>query len=193
MNSFAEVAQPVVARHATLDLKAVFDVLGPDITSDLKALDVHRRAALVDQLVRNLRGMSVAHGPRLERELLRAIGAEPTGVFRWDLKTATALVNLRSGIKYLATWLGYEWADLSRLQAVLCGLARWVQGSGEGTLSATVEATGVRFEFRLVIPGFEVKTVEVSPFVTAIQDVAQGFAVRDDKGTAVVSFRLMQR
>ncbi|MBL8919610.1 MAG: hypothetical protein JNJ54_12155 [Myxococcaceae bacterium] len=193
MSSFAELARPVVSRHCAIELKQVFDGLGADVASELQQLDLQRRAALVDQLVRNLRGLSVAHGPRLERELLSALGAEPTGVFEWELMTPTSLVNLRSGIKYLATWLGYDWADLSRLQAVLCGVARWVQASGSGSLTAAVEPRGVRFEFRLSIPGFEVKTVESSPFVTAINDVAQGFAVRDDSGTAVVSFHLTQR
>ncbi len=193
MRTFSETVQPIIARHSTFDLRAVLELLGAEVKSDLSTLDPQRRAALVDRLVRNLRGMSVTHGPSLERDLLKATGAEPSGIYQWELTTATALVDLRSGLRYLGTWLGYEWAALSRLQAVVSGLARWVQGSGTGTLEAAVEPRRVRFALRLTIPGHDVKTVEASAFVVAVKEVADAFEVGHEDRTVVVRFELTER
>lgn len=193
MPRFSEIAKDVVTRHSAHDLGSVLEALGPDVASEVDELTVPRRAALVDQLVRNLRGLSVAHGPTLERALLTAVGAEPAGSFRWDLSSATSLVNVRSGLKYLATWLGYDWAELSRIQAVVCGVARWVQSSSQGALIAIVEPAGVRLQFHFSMTGFDAKTVESSPFISALRDVALRLSVEDDVTATVVTFILPPR
>jgi len=186
MRSFADLVAPVVSRHAQLDTASVLEMLGAPVREDLERLDVKQRAALVDRLVRNLRGLSVTHAPDLERALLRETGAEPHGTMTWELTGAAALVELRSGVRYLGTWLGYGWADLSRLQAVISGLARWVQSSGTGHLIARVGEKQVRFTLVLKVAGFDRKLVEASPFVQAVGDASQGLEVlKTDEGVEV--------
>lgn len=193
MRSFAELVTPVVSRHAQLDAASVLELLGSAAREDLERLDVRQRAALVDRLVRNLRGLSVTHAPDLERALLKETGAEPHGTLRWELKGAAALVELRSGVRYLGTWLGYGWADLSRLQAVISGLARWVQSSGSGRLTATVGEQQVRFAMVLKVAGFDRKLVEASPFVQAVGDAATGLEVLQTDEGMQVGFTVVAR
>ena len=193
MRTFTEIVQPVIVGHNHLDLKAVLELLGPDVHADLAKLEPMRRAALVDRLVRNLRTLSVGHGPTLERDLLKATGAEPRGAYFWELTSATALVDLRTGLKYLATWLGYEWADLSRLQANVCGLARWIQSSGVGAVRAAVEPGRVRIELRFSVPGVDARTLSSSAYVVAVRDTTSDFQLRTDGGAVVLEFSLLQR
>lgn len=193
MSTFCEVITPVLGSHGGATLRLVLEQLGSDVTTELEQLDLSRRAALVDRLMRNLRAVSVTGVPRLERELLKATGADPRGTLRWSLNSATALVELRSGIKYLATWLGYDWAELSRLQAVLCGLARWVNSSGTGTFTATVDGPRVQMELEFQVPGFDGKTVETSAMVMGVRDMVTDFKSHHAGDTVLLKFALVQR
>lgn len=193
MSSFSEIIEPVIGVHDATALRTVLEQLGSEVKTDLEQLDRPRRAALVDRLVRNLRGMSVHGVPKLERELLRATGAEPRGTFRWSLDSATGLVEVRSGLKYLATWLGFEWADISRLQAVLGGLSRWVHSTGTGTLTAEVESSRICFEFQLEVPGLDAKTIESSALVTGVRHMVTDYATSHQGDTVFIKFTLTQR
>jgi hypothetical protein len=193
MSTFAELVQPVIARHSDLDLRAVLELFGLEASTDLNQLDPKRRAALVDRLVRNLRGMSVVHAPSLERDLLQATGAAPSGHYQWELATETALVDLRSAIRFFGAWLGFDWAQLSRVQAAICGLARWVRSSGSGAMEADAQRHQVHFHLRLTIPGHDAKTVETSPFVVAVREVTSDFVARHEGGTVVVEFNFTQQ
>lgn len=193
MNTFSEAVQPIIARHSDFDLRAVLELFGLEVKSDLNQLEPKRRAALVDRLVRNLRGMSVTHGPSLEHDLLLATGAEPRGQYQWELSTETALVDLRSSLRYFGAWLGFDWAELSRLQAAICGLARWVRSSGSGTMEALAEAHRVRFHLRLTIPGHDAKTIETSPFVVAVREVTTNFVASHEAGKVDLEFSFTQR
>lgn len=193
MRTFSETVQPIIARHSDFDLRSVLELFGLEVKSDLSQLEPKRRAALVDRLVRNLRGLSVTHGPSLERDLLQATGAEPRGHYQWDLATETSLVDLRSALRYFGAWLGFDWAELSRVQAAICGLARWVRSSGTGTMEAEAEERKVRFRLRLAIPGHNARTIETSPFIVAVHEVTSEFAAHHEDGPVVVEFSFNQR
>lgn len=193
MSTFSEIITPVLGSHGGATLQLLLEQLGSEVKTELDQLDRSRRAALVDRLMRNLRAVSVSGVPKLERELLKATDAEPRGTLRWSLNSATALVELRSGIKYVGTWLGYEWAELCRLQAVIGGLARWVNSSGTGTLTATVEGAQVNFEIELQVPGFDGKTVETSALVMGVRDMVADFQAHHAGDNISLKFALVQR
>lgn len=193
MRTFFETVEPIIAQHSSHELQHVIDLLGAEAKDDLSHLDARRRAALVDRLIRNLRGMSVTHGPRLERDLLKATSAEPSGLYRWELSTAAAIVELRSNLRYLGAWLGFDWSDISRLQAAVCGLVRWIQATGSGVLQADVDAHRVHFRLRAKIAGFDLKTVDASPFVEAVRAVTQAFLSSREGDEVVLDFYLYER
>jgi hypothetical protein len=139
--------------------------------------------------VRNLR-LPVDDAPPLERELLKATHAEPRGTYLWSLGTATAHMDLRSGLRYLATWLGYSWSELSKLLAVVGNLARWVQSSGGAELQATVDKVSVHCQLSFRRDGLDAKLVTSSPLVSALAEVAGKPAARDDGEMVRVTFDL---
>lgn len=193
MSTLWETVRPIIARHAEVDLPAMLHLLGAELIADLDQLPAPRRADLVDRLVRNLRTLSVSDGPALQRELCRATQAAPLEHYGWELDSATALVALRGGLRYLATWLGYDWNELTHLQATICGLVRWVKAAGSGRLDARVEPKRVLFTLRARLPGVDARTLAASPLVVAVRDVTTGCAVREDGDDVLVDFCLDER
>lgn len=189
--TFTDAVRPLLGRHGAAAQTALA-ALGAEASVVLDTLDSARRAALVDKLVRNLK-LPVEAAPPVERELLATVRATPTGLYEWRLGSATAVVELRSGLRYLATWLGFTWQELSRLQAVVGNLVRWVQTAGGGVVAARVEPNGVRFHLSLSVPGVDSEAMRASPFVKALVDVSNGLRV-DQAGDAVqLEFSLATR
>lgn len=166
--------------------------LGADANQPLSGLDTSRKAALVDKLVRNLK-LPMEATPPVERELLTTLHAGPSGTYEWRIDSAQATVELRSGLRYLATWLGFTWQELSRLQAVLGNLVRWIQTAGTGHVEAHVEPKAVRFSLSLAVPGINADVVRTSPFVTALADLTQALAVSRHGEAIRLDFALVAR
>lgn len=190
--SFAEIVSPIVERHVSQHAHLVLEQLGGDVRRALAELERSRRAAMVDRLVRNLH-LSVTEAPALERELLRATNSEPSGTYEWRFDSATAIVDLRSGLHYLGIWLGFEWADLSRMQAVIGNFVRWAWSSGVGSLRATVGPAVVHFAMTMQITGYDARLVQSSPFVASIADVSSRLSVKEEGGTICLEFDLNAR
>lgn len=193
MSSFADLVTPIVGARPGLDASAALAVIGPEARAALPSLDAATRAALVDRFVRNLRGLSVHDATALERQLLRVLGAEPRGTYRWSLESSRALVELRGGLRYLCAWLGLPWHELSRLQAVIGGAARWIHASGQGVVEATVEPAAVRFEIDFEVRGLDAKQVPTSPLVLAIREQTEGFVATEQAGRIRLQFTLKAR
>lgn len=192
MPTLAQLVQPIIARHGG-DVRQVVGILDAEGARELAALEVPVRARLVEKLVRNLRGLSVREAPVLERELLAATEAEPRGTLEWRLDSATTFLELRGALRLLCTWLGYEWGELSKLQAVVGGLGRWVLGNGAGVMTAKVEREVVHFTLHATVRGFAPATVAASPFVQAVRDVTSDFVVRPERDEVVIEFNLRRR
>lgn len=193
MSTFADLVTPIVGARPGLDPAAALAMLGPEARAALTGLDVPVRAALVDRFVRNLRGLSVHAAAGLERELLGVVGAEPRGRYRWPLDSSRALVELRGGLRYFCAWLGYPWDELSRLQAVIGGAARWIHSSGRGVVEASVEPGGVRFELEFEVQGLDARQVPSSPLLLAIREQTSDFRAVEQGGRILVQFTLKAR
>lgn len=176
--SFAEIVGPLTAGSvAAEELRIALQILGPDAKRPLAELTAPRRAELVDKLTRATRSLSVAAATELHHRLLHAVDAEPRGAWQATLDGPVSLVELRNHVKYVLTALGLPWSAISRMQAGICGLGRWIVSEGGGEALVTVDGSEVRFVMTMTASGLGDALLAHSPISSAVKDSVQGFQV----------------
>lgn len=182
------------ARSASLgdappdDVSHALAVLGPESEAELGALSTLRRAELADRFVRNLRTLSIVRAPELHRRLLEQVDASPRGAWSGDLRDPMGLMALRNQVKYVLTAVGFDWEEMSRLQACVGGLSRWIESNGGGSARLLVGERDVRFELQMPAADSDPAVVEHSPMALALKDCVQDFRVTCEDGAVRFSF-----
>ena len=175
MDTFAEAATQISAtRVQAADIAQALKVLGDEAAWPLPDVPPLRRAELVDRFVRNLRTIAVRSATVLQRELLTAVHAEPDREWEAPLKGAVSLIELRNRLKHALTVVGLDWDRLTKIQSCACGLARWVQDCGGGSVSIQMQDQKARCRIRWGGQSADLALVEQSPMVSALRS-----AVRD--------------
>lgn len=175
--TFTDAAAPLVGAVAPEEVRIALQILGPDAKRPLAELTAPRRAELVDRFTRSIHSLSVADGTTLHHRLLGALDAAPHGDWRAKLDGPIALVELRNHVKYVLTSLGLPWSGISRMQAGICGLGRWIVSEGGGEALVTVAGSEVRFLMTMTASGLGDALLEHSPISSAVKDSVQGFQV----------------
>lgn len=178
MNTFAEAATQVSAtRVQAADIAQALKVLGDEAAWPLPKVPPIRRAELVDRYVRNLRTLAVRSATLLQRELLMVVHAEPDPQWEGPLRGPVSLIELRNRLKHALTIIGLDWDRLTKVQSCACGLARWVQDYGGGSVSIQMQSHEARCRIRCGAQGADLALVEQSPMVSALRAVVRDFRV----------------
>lgn len=144
MPSFAQAVAALVPQSLGPQLVAsAMAQVGGSAQLTLEGIPNPERAGLIDRFVRNLHGISTAEGARVERTLLLGLRCQPPTPWSSQLESSVALLNLRSHLKHVLLVLGLDWADLSRMQSLIGGVARWLQGSGGASLEVVSDVAHV--------------------------------------------------
>jgi hypothetical protein len=127
------------------------------------------RAGLIDRFVRNLKGISTTEGARVERTLLLGLHCQPPTPWSSQLESSVALIGLRNHLKHVLLVLGLDWADLSRMQSVIGGVARWLQGSGGASLEVFSDVAHVDCRIVANDRTFTPSLLQSSPMVKMLE------------------------
>lgn len=185
---FSDAASQATRGYAPPDdVARALSVLGAEANAELGALSTLRRAELADRFVRNLRSLSVVNAPELHRKLLEQVDAAPRGAWAGDLRDPMGLMALRNQVKYVLTAVGLDWEAMSRLQACVGGLSRWIESSGGGAARLQVDEREVRFELEMPAVGSDAE-VEHSPMALALKECVRDFQVSHHGSVVRFSF-----
>jgi hypothetical protein len=176
--SFAEVASSIAVPFAQReDVRGALEVLGAEAGAMLHALPFPRRAALVDRFVRNLRSISVHDSPQVHRLLMSAADAGVEPEFHIQLADARSVLAVRNHLKAVMTSLGHSWEALSRVQAGVCGVIRWLQSSAGAEIWISSTDETARFTVGVGRLEADPRMIESSPMVMALKSAVQRFQI----------------
>lgn len=191
MSSFAQdIRQHLPIPLPAADVDAALKELGAQqllATSTIARAD---RATLVDRFVRNLRRLGSEDQLKVETALLRRLGCQPEGEWSKRLDSAVALVELRGHMKHTLAVLGLDWVSLSKLQSLVGGVARWLQGSGGATMQ--VHSSNERVDFVISTGESELTPdlVVASPMVQMLRAHLTELTVRERDDQVEIIFRI---
>lgn len=187
-----DLRQQLLPSLPAADIDTALRELGPQRLLETAAIARADRAALVDRFVRNLKRLGSEEQLRLETSLLKALGCQPEGEWQTHLDSAVALIELRGHMKHTLGVLGFDWVSLSRLQSLVGGVARWLQGSGGGTLQ--VHSSSERVEFVIATKDSELTPdlVVASPMVQMLRANLAELIVREAGDQVEITFRIQR-
>jgi hypothetical protein len=191
MSTFAqEVRHHVPTTLPAAEVDAALSELGPQRLLDTTALARADRAAMIDRFARNLRRLSSEDQVKIERTLLRALDCQPEGQWSKNLDTAVALIELRGHMKHSLAVLGIDWMSLSRLQSLVGGVARWLQGAGTATMNMHSSSELVEFVLATKDSGLTPDLVGASPMVQMLRSHLAELTVRETDEQVEIVFRI---
>jgi hypothetical protein len=116
--------------------------LGDRTQAPLDSMDADRRAALIAQLVRQLRGLSVQTANSVEQRLLAKLEAGPPVERELPLGDSLALISLRNSVRHLLVFRRVDFAESMRMQSAVANVARVVVGHGYSRVRIISDAIG---------------------------------------------------
>ncbi len=141
--TFSHTAREIAGKYVPEPaVRRALDAVGARADQPIDALDGERRIALVSQFVRALHGVGVHESTRIEHELGRAVGADPTGRRPVVIKDAISLITVRNHVHQLATAIGLSWAAGMALQSAVSEVARHVATNGGGRIETEATLDG---------------------------------------------------
>lgn len=191
MGSLAQdIRQQLPASLAAADVDAALVELGPQRLLSSASIARAERAALVDRFVRNLRRLSSEEQLRIEAGLLTALGCQPEGEWTRRLDSAVALIELRGHMKHTLGVLGFDWVSLSRLQSLVGGVARWLQGSEGAAMQVHSSSERVEFVISTKDAALTPQLVVSSPMVQMLRAHLAEVTVREQGEQVEIVFHI---
>ncbi len=170
MPSFAEAVGSLIPHHlGPAVVAAALQQVGGSAQLQLDGIPHPERAGLIDRFIRNLRGISTEEGARVERSLLLGLHCRPPTPWSSQLESSVSLIQLRGHLKHVFLVLGLDWADLSRMQSLIGGVARWLQGSGGASLQVLSDVAHVDCVFAANDRSLTPALLEASPMVQMLE------------------------
>lgn len=163
LRSFPDAVRTVSRRFVAAPVvEQALSQLGPRFERARLDDDIDRLAALINQFVRSVPGLSVREAASLERELAFALDALPRGTKTISPDSAIALIALRNHVRYLTVCAGLEWSEAMLLQSAVSELARVAREAGGGLFH--LELDDGRIVIQAELEHRSVATFELSSF-----------------------------
>ncbi|HEY3446025.1 MAG TPA: hypothetical protein VGK67_06640 [Myxococcales bacterium] len=188
MITFADAAAEILAPWATpAQVREAARALGEDAELDFGALAASKKALLIHQLVHQLRHLAVDEVVEVHRQLQAMLEAEPRGEWRLDLVGGAAPVELRNHLRQVFTAIGMSWERLSRLQAGIGELVRWLRATGQASAVVCIAGKAALVELAAA-KGPTAEQIAGSPFVLALEPHVRDLKVSLRGEQVVVAF-----
>lgn len=117
-------------------------LLGERAQAPLDSMDADRRAALVGQLVRQMRDLPVETANSVEQRLLSKLDAGPPLERELPLGDSLTLISLRNSLRHLLVYRRVDFAESMRMQSAVANVARVVVVHGFSRVRIIVDAIG---------------------------------------------------
>ena len=191
MSTFAVAARASASSHCPKDeIDEALRVLGAEAEAPLTMLSSERQASLADRFVRNLKSLGVHQATHLEHDLLGQLHAQSSGPWTIQLDGALSNIELRNQLRFALTALGLGWDALSRVQASIAVVTRWIQSRGAGSVEVTSADGAVSFRIATHDQQLTPSLVEDSPLVRMLRECVQAFRVQAGADGLELSFRV---
>lgn len=121
---------------------------------------------------------------------IAALGAAPATTWTIELDTAASLTAVADRLRNALGALGLEWESFTRLQALVGGIARWLQAVGGAAMQLTAAPDAVSCVLSTSSPELTVDMVFQSPLVQMLRAHLSRFEVRQGLGTLEIAFAI---
>lgn len=178
--TFSQAAREIAGKFVKSgSVEYALSVLGSRAEKAIDAQDSEAKAGLISHFVRNLRDLSVQDSTELERQMLKELGALPSGGKTIVVRDDISVILLRNYVRYLSVLYGMEWSRGMMVQSALSDLARFALAKGKGTFEVLPAEGVIMFRVRIEgeLGGSESwLSGEQSPLLAGVRNVAHGLS-----------------